>query len=130
MWKAPKRPDNEITQSFNDGLVTVYRLTDAAQPGYQPQPTMTPVTTLRFAELRLGIQRYYAAAQNQIQIERVIRVPNNGKISTQDVAVTNDGSHYRIDLIQTADGVYPPSVDLTLTRYTQRSNSDTGGEDA
>ena len=39
-WKAPYRPNNEVTQDFNDGVVTVYEVTDSAPPGYQPKPTL------------------------------------------------------------------------------------------
>ena len=128
MRKTPFRPDNQITQSFNDGLLTVYRQTDTALPGYQPVVTLTPVTTLRYAEQRLGIQRYYSAAQNQIRVERVLRVPDNDKVSTQDVAVTEDGKHYRIDLVQAVQGVFPRCCDLTLVDYSQGvSESDTEG---
>lgn len=120
-WKAPHRPreDNAVTQNYGDGVVTVYAVRDAAAPGYQPVPELTPKYTLRYSEQRLGIQRYYSAAQNQIEVERVIRVPRAGPISNQDVAVTEDGRRYRIDLVQAATGVYPASLDLTLVKYDQ-----------
>lgn len=74
---------------------------------------------LRYDEQRLGIQRYYAAMQNQVQVERVLRVPRAGNVNSQDVAVTEDGRQYRIDLVQDVPGVYPPSLDLTLTKIEQ-----------
>ena len=102
-----------------------------AAPGYQPKPQLMkpPKAVLRYEEQRLGIQRYYDALQNQIQVERVIRTPRHGQITNQDVAVTEDGRTYRIDLVQTVDNVWPASVDLTLVRYDQIpdvSDSDTG----
>lgn len=117
-WTAPYRPANEVTQDYNDGIVTIYAVTDSALPGYQPKPELTEKIVLRYEEQRLGIQRYYAAMQNQIQIERVIRVPR-AEITNQDIAETENGVKYRIDLVQTVDLVYPPSLDLTLTRYEQ-----------
>ena len=117
-WTAPYRPANEVTQDYNDGIVTIYAAADGAQPGYQPKPTLTKKCTLRYDEQRVGIQRYYEAMQNQVQVERVLRVPR-AKITNQDIAETEDGVKYRIDLIQTVDLVYPPSLDLTLTRYEQ-----------
>ena len=57
--------------------------------------------------------------QNQIQVERVIRGPRAGQVTSQDVAETEDGRRYRIDLVQTVDGVWPPSQDLTLVKYQQ-----------
>ena len=136
VWKAPTRPtENQITQCFDDGVVTVYAVTDAAAPGYQPKPQLVqpPKAVLRYEEQRLGIQRYYDALQNQIQVERVIRTPRHGQITNQDVAVTEDGRQYRIDLVQTVANVYPPSQDLTLAKITQAfdvSDSDTGEVEA
>lgn len=118
-WKAPYRPSNEVTQSYNSGVVTVYAVTDSARPGYQPVEQLTEKIKLRYEEQRLGLQRYYDAMQNQIQVERVIRVPRAGQITSQDVAETEDGRRYRIDLVQTVDGVWPPSQDLTLVKYQQ-----------
>ena len=96
MRQLPFRPGNEITQSFNDGLVAIYAVTDGAQPGRLPVPVLEKKLTLRYEERQLGIQRYYSARQNQVKIERVVRVPRTGRISTQDVAVTEDGRQYRV----------------------------------
>lgn len=125
--KAPFRPrkDSPVTQNYNDGVVKIYVETDHAGSGYMPSPQRTPILTLAYQERRLGIKRYYDAKQNQIHIERVIRVPNvpnpewNGTITTQDVAETEDGSWYRIDLIQVVPDVFPPSLDLSLAAYVQ-----------
>ena len=118
-WKVPYRPSNEVTQGYNDGVVTVYAVADSARPGYQPVEQLTEKIKLRYEEQRLGLQRYYDAMQNQIQVERVIRVPRAGQITSQDVAETEDGRRYRIDLVQTVDGVWPPSQDLTRVKYQQ-----------
>lgn len=75
--------------------------------------------SLRYDEQRLGIQRYYEAMQNQVQVEHVLRVPRAGNVNSQDVAVTEDGRQYRIDLVQDVPGVYPPSLDITLTKVEQ-----------
>ena len=131
-WRAPTRPtENQITQCFDDGVVTVYAVTDAAAPGYQPKPQLVapPKAVLRYEEQRLGLQRYYEALQNQIQVERVIRTPRHGQITNQDVAITEDGRQYRIDLVQTVQNVWPASQDLTLAKIEQIydvSESDTG----
>ena len=94
-------------------------VTDAAQPGYQPKKQLTPKVTLRYAEMRLGIQRYYSGRQNQVQIERVIRTPRYPGVTNQDVATTEDGATYRIDLVQSVDDVFPACMDLTLAKYEQ-----------
>lgn len=108
-----------MTQNFGDGVVKIYTVTNSAQPGYQPVPALTLKCVLRYEEQRLGIQRYYTGRQNQIQIERVIRTPRHGDVTNQDIAVTEDGKQYGIDLVQSVTDVYPPSMDLTLAKYIQ-----------
>lgn len=117
-WKEPYRPTNEVSQNYNDGIVKIYTVKDSAEPGYQPKPELSQKYVLRYEERRLGIQRYYDAMQNQIQVERVIRTPR-AAITNQDIAETEDGRRYRIDLVQTVDEIYPPSIDITLTKFEQ-----------
>lgn len=120
MWKAPNRPDHRISQSFNDGIVNIFTVTDQAEPGYQPKEKLTPLVSLKYENRRVGIERYYSARQNQTEIQRVIRVPHSGmKISNRNKAITEDGAEYRIDLVQMVPDVYPPSDDLTLVAYVQ-----------
>lgn len=73
MRKAPTRPNNDITQQYNSGVLTVCALTDAAQPGYKPILKLTPKAALRYEERRLGIARLYQSRQAQVEIERVVR---------------------------------------------------------
>lgn len=132
-WKAPYRPKGEITQGYNDGVVTVYAVTDAGPPGGLPVEKLVKKAVLRYEERRLGLQRYYQGKQNQVEVERVLRTPRRKGVSSQDLAVTEDGQQYRIDLVQSAADVYPPSMDLTLVRIAQKydvSKLDTGEEDA
>lgn len=120
MWKAPNKPGHEITQGYGDGVVTVYAVQNIAAPGLRPQEGLIKKITLRYEEQRLGIQRYYSGRQNQVEIQRVLRVPRAGDVSTQDVAITQDGKQYRIDLVQAVTDVYPASVDLTLAKIEQQ----------
>lgn len=121
--KNPFRPrkESQITQNYNDGVVKIYTETDNAGSGFMPSPRRDLVVTLAYQERRLGIKRYYDAKQNQIHIERVIRLPDpgGGSISTQNTVETEDGNRYRIDLIQVVPDVFPPSLDLSLVAYTQ-----------
>lgn len=120
-WKAPARPraDNGITQPYNSGVVELYSVSDGAKPGYQPVEQLTFKARLRYEERTLGIQRAYLAKQAQAEVERVLRTPRVKGIGVRDVAVTEDGRRYRVDLVQSVDGVYPPSMDLTLARLEQ-----------
>ena len=116
MQKVPDRWNNQISQRFNDGVVKLYYIEDVSEPGYRPVEMLHLKAAARYEEQRLGIQRYYSGRQNQVEIERVIRIPKAGTVSTQDVAITEDGHQYRIDMVQKVDGVWPPSLDLTLAR--------------
>lgn len=132
MRQMPFRPGNEISQSYNSGVVTVYRVTDGARPGFAPVPVLEKKAVLRYEEQRLGLTRLYLSRQNQVRVEKVIRVPRGPEVSSQDVAVTEDGRQYRIDAVQLADRVRPPSLDLTLTKAEQvydvsKSDTEEGG---
>lgn len=120
MWKKPYRPNADVTQSYNDGILTVYSVVDIAQPGYKPVEKLTFKVKVPYEERSLGIQRFYSAKQNQSNVERVIRIPkSNVAVTNQDVAITEDGAKYRIDLVQKVSGIFPPSLDLTLEAFTQ-----------
>ncbi len=119
MYKAPDRNKNRVTQSFNDGVVIFYTTEDIAKPGYAPQEKLTEKIKLRYEEQRLGINRLYAAKQNNINIERVIRCPAAGNITNQDVAKTEDGQEYRVESIQSVNDVWPTCVDIALTKQVQ-----------
>lgn len=127
MWKAPGRPDHKISQSYNDGYVRVFSVSDQAAPGYQPIEKLTEKMLLRYEERRLGLRRYYDALQNQIKVERVVRVPHAGGVTSQDVVEDQWGVRYRVDLVQLVPDVYPLSDDLTLVKYEQRPAADRNG---
>lgn len=124
-WKAPSRPANEISQTYNDGIVNIFYAKNVAKPGYAPVEDLIPKISLRYEERKLGIQRYYEARQNQIKVQRVIRVPRVSRtpVTSQDVAITEDGKKYRIDLVQLVPNVYPVSDDLTLVDYLQEGKA-------
>lgn len=122
MRKTPFRPDDRrITQSYRDGVVRIYTVTDGAAPGYQPRPVLAPLLeTLFYQERRVGLQRYYAGRQAQVEVERVIRTQLRPAVNPQCVAVTEDSVQYGIELVQQVQDVYPPSMDLTLVRIEQK----------
>lgn len=117
--KQPFRAANDITQQFNSGIVKIYRVEDAAKPGYQPKEQLSLKEKLPFEERALEINRLYLSRQNQAEISRVIRVPRRN-ISPQDRAETNDGKIYRVDTVQAAEGIRPPSLDLSLVLIEQK----------
>lgn len=122
MWKTPNRPNKQISQTFNDGMVTICRIEDAAQPGYAPEPEIVENKyNLRYEEQRVGVTRYYSARQAQIRIDKVIRVQKVSGINTQDIAILQTGEKYRIDQVQIVPEVYPPCLDLSLVLFEQEA---------
>lgn len=120
MRKLPFRPGNEISQTFNSGVCSVYGQEDRAKPGYQPKPELKRKALLRYEEQRLGLNRYYAARQVNVEAERVIRVPKGSAASRptpQDMVRTENGVLYRVEFVQTVPAVWPASLDLTLVRF-------------
>ena len=118
MRKTPFRASNEISQQFNDGIVKIYTVNDVSSPGYQPKEGLMLKFCLAFEERALGINRLYLSRQNHAEIKRVIRV-QRVNISSQDVAITHDGKQYRVDTVQAVQGVYPPSLDVSLVAVEQ-----------
>lgn len=126
MHRTPYRPTNDVSQTYNSGLVTIYDVEDLAEPGYAPDNDLVPKAKLRYEEQRVGVTRYYAAQQANSDVDKVIRVPASAvEVLAKDAARLQDGILYRIDFVQTVPGVYPRSLDLTLSRMEQ-----TGGEDS
>lgn len=115
----PKSTNNRISQPFSDGVVRIYNVEDISEEGLKPKMGLDLLYTLRYDERKVGISRFYAAKQNQVEVERVLRVPRVEGLCTQQVAITEDGEQYRIDLIQLAADVYPASVDITLAKVKQ-----------
>lgn len=117
--RKPFRPDTEISQTYNDGVVEIYETSDVAEPGYQPVITATLKLSLHYQERVLGITRMYLSRQDHAEIKKVIRVPRRAVVS-QDLAKTHDGQWFRIDSVQAVEGVWPASLDLSLTAVTQK----------
>lgn len=115
-----------VSQTFNDGIVKIYEAADKSAPGRQPVPELTLCEQLFYAELKLGITRYYAAKQDNAEIKRVIRVAARPTLHSGQIAVTENGERYRVDLVQLAAGIYPKSFDLTLCEIKQTFGA--GGE--
>jgi hypothetical protein len=74
---------------------------------------------LRYAERRVGVIRFWNAKQNEVQVDRVIRIPACGSISAMHAVIMPDGEQYEIKQIQKAFTA-PESYDLTLEKRTVR----------
>lgn len=107
------------TQSFNDGVVSIYQVGDTSEPGDMPKEGLVnPPVFLRFKQRTVGFSRYYTAMQAQQKVDEVIRCPFCAAVSVQDVAIMA-GKQYRIELVQRPEDVHPAVMDLTLRRLEQ-----------
>jgi len=104
-------------QTFNDGVVNIYTVGNTAAPGSMPQEGLTlKVGPLRYKERTVGLNRFWAALQNQARVDLLLRVPQIREVSTHDIAIPNDGKHYDIVQIQYPEDIEPPVMDLSLER--------------
>ncbi len=102
-------------QCFIDGLCDVYYLDDDGVPVIKHRH-------LRFEERVVGVKRYFAAAQAQVEINRLIRVPHGPDISPHDFVVIGAGDslhQYQIVQVQKIPDTLPPSNDITLKQVEQ-----------
>ena len=107
---------NKQTQTFNDGVVSIYKVVDLALPGDLPREGLAFQELLRYHERTVGITRKYVALQSNKEVNFVIRCPEVRTVETDYIAVLIDGKQYRISWIQYPEDISPPSMDLTLER--------------
>ena len=123
MWRMPNRPRNEISQTYNDGILTVYAVDPGTVPDRVSLAGLTEKAKLLYSERRLGVQRYFAGIQAQIRIDRVVRCQKTDYIAPHDVVITENGKHYSVQMVQPCYDVYPPSVDISLTAIEEHFDS-------
>lgn len=107
-------------QAFNDGVLSVHGI---ARHDDGSDTLSLKHASLRFSERTVGFSRYYAAMQENVKVEMVVRVPRHDDISTQDVVIIN-GLQYEIAQVQHPKGAYPPCCDLSLMRVAHDYDTD------
>lgn len=85
--------------TFDDGIVTIYDVANAAAPGDLPVDKLQNPMQYHFSEETLGVTRYYEAIKANQLIERVIAI-YPGPVTINQVAVFEDGSQYTIQMVQ------------------------------
>lgn len=116
--RMPFRPQQEeISQVYNSGFVDVFDTADGAQIGYQPKIEASHVLRLCYEEQYLGINLVYLSRQNHAEIVKKIRVPK-APVRVFQLVRDQFGQWFEISLIQSADGVMPESLDISLKAVT------------
>lgn len=100
--------------TFDDGIVRIYQLNNIAPNGEKPKYKLTLRSAFYFGFDVLGINRYYTALQAKVQLSHIINVPGWDVVSPTDIAVLEDGTQYRIPMIQ-------PMLDDNALRITKLS---------
>ncbi len=98
-------------EKFNDGICYIYEKTD--------EETTLKYSGVRFADRVVGAKRYYAAAQVQVEINRLIRVQKGPVITPHDIVVINENGinvNYKIAQVQKIPDTYPPCIDISLSQ--------------
>lgn len=105
-------------QTYWDGVISIYAVTNCAEPGDKPKEKLTLLYRLRFERRTVGYGRYYTAAHEQTEISELVRCPYRPDVSTQEVAIIagREGEQYDIVQVQRPEDVIPPSMDLSLER--------------
>lgn len=106
-----------ITQTYNDGSASVYRVDNIADKGDKPKEGLVlRVRPLYYEERTVGMSRFWTASQEDTKIERLLRFPRLDFVYRNDIIVPNDGKQYKIVQIQYPPDVEPKSMDLSLER--------------
>ena len=95
--------------SFTDGVCDIYT-TD-----YEDEKLPNKYTSLAFSNRVLGFKRYFDAAARQIDVNRVIRIPQVPGITTYDYVVINTVT-YGVKMVQEIYDTNPLTIDLTLDK--------------
>lgn len=124
----PLTTRNQI-QAYNDGLISIYRITNTAEPG--EMPNHNPVLQndgINYANRIVGMSRFWMGMQSNARIDRMIRIPRGPIVHPLDIVETEDGDRYEIKQIQYPPDVIPLSIDLSLQLIKTREDLDPAPE--
>ena len=85
---------------FDDGILKIYSLENTAEKGDKPKEQLVYKSSFYFGYDELGITRYYTALTNNQRIECVVNIELDPNVRVLDVVEFEDGSLFRIQLLQ------------------------------
>ncbi len=94
----------------------VYAIRNASKSGALPKKELElKEADLHYEERTVGMSRFFAAAQANTKIVRLLRTPKRANINNGDAVIPIDGLQYEIKQIQYPRDA-PLSMDLSLER--------------
>ncbi len=107
-------------EGFPDGIAVIFDNLYQGGVGDLPKDKLALRYKLRFRERTVGINRFYAALQDNGRIDRMIRCPRKDDVSVLDVvniiSSGSDDKYYRIAQIQYPEDTEPAVMDISLER--------------
>lgn len=100
--------------TFDDGILRIYTVENIAENGAKPKKGLVLRSKFFFGFDVLGVNRYYTALEAKIQLAHVVNIPGWGGVSVLDIAIMEDGTQYRVQMIQ-------PQLDENGLRITKLS---------
>lgn len=87
---------------FNDGVANFYQVGNIAIKGNKPEKGLKQISkvSIRYSEEIVGMSRYWAAKQDNVKIDRMIKLPRVDCINANQVVVLTNGLQYKIKQIQ------------------------------
>lgn len=114
------------------GILTIYKLTNIAEPGLMPTEKLVEVCAAYYDERTVGVTRAYAAMGAKQRIDNLVRVYNTVLPTDAEYCILEDDLQYRISLKQKEGD----NVLLTLERleemldvYADEDTDDTDSTD-
>lgn len=107
-------------EGFPDGIAVICDNQYRGGVGDIPKDSLVQRHRLRYRERTVGINRFYAALQDNSRIDRMIRCLRKDDVSVLDVVniITSgsDDKYYRIAQIQYPEDTEPAVMDISLER--------------
>jgi hypothetical protein len=99
---------------FDDGIVFLAKLTDAAKSGDMPKEQLTKIGRFWYDERMIGLRRQYAAKGAREQIDMIVRVHGFQKEARIGrYAILGNGDQFRITNVSRGED------DATNLRFTE-----------
>lgn len=89
--------------TFDDGILTIYKTENIANPGNKPVIGLIEKNQAYFGFETIGINRYYTALQAKQQIDTLVHIWQDRGIAANDICILESGKQYRIVMVQHMD---------------------------